>query len=56
MSEPSKVILKITSVKGTCAAGHKVGDEFDLSQDFTLGYSSLTLDESSTIQNERGRK
>jgi len=39
MAEPMKVILKIISAKGFCAAGHKVGDEFDLSKDFTLGYS-----------------
>ena len=39
MADPSKVILKIISVKGTCAAGHKVGEEFDLSKDFALGYS-----------------
>ena len=39
MTNPSKVVLKITSVKGTCMAGHQVGDEFDLSKDFTLGYS-----------------
>ena len=39
MASPMKVVLKITSVKGTCAAGHKVGEEFDLSKDFVLGYS-----------------
>jgi uncharacterized repeat protein (TIGR04076 family) len=39
MANPTKVILKITSVKGTCAAGHKVGEEFDLSKDIILGYS-----------------
>ena len=39
MADPMKVILRITSVKGTCAAGHKVGDELNLSKDFTLGYS-----------------
>jgi len=39
MAKPTKVILKITSVKGTCAAGHKVGEEFDLGKDFVLGYS-----------------
>jgi uncharacterized repeat protein (TIGR04076 family) len=39
MADPIKVVLKITSVKGTCAAGHKVGDEFDLSKDFIVGYS-----------------
>ena len=38
MADPMKVVLKITSVKGTCAAGHKVGEEFDLSKDFVLGY------------------
>jgi uncharacterized repeat protein (TIGR04076 family) len=39
MANSFKVVLKVTSVKGTCVAGLKVGDEFDLSQDFTLGYS-----------------
>jgi uncharacterized repeat protein (TIGR04076 family) len=39
MAKPMKVVLKITSVTGHCAAGHKVGDEFDLSKDFVLGYS-----------------
>jgi uncharacterized repeat protein (TIGR04076 family) len=39
MANPAKVILKIVSVKGTCAAGHYAGQEFDLSQDFTLGVS-----------------
>jgi len=28
MADPMKVVLKITSAKGTCAAGHKVGEEF----------------------------
>jgi hypothetical protein len=36
MADPMKVVLKITSVKGTCAAGHKVGEKFDLSKDFVL--------------------
>ncbi len=39
MANPEKVILKIVSVKGTCAAGHRVGQEFDLSKDFLLGVS-----------------
>jgi len=39
MANPEKVILKIVSVKGTCAAGHYVGQEFDLSKDFLLGLS-----------------
>lgn len=39
MANPEKVIVKIVSVKGTCAAGHREGQEFDLSQDFTLGMS-----------------
>ncbi|HBB17361.1 MAG: hypothetical protein A3J94_12485 [Syntrophus sp. RIFOXYC2_FULL_54_9] len=39
MADPMKVILKITSVTGSCAAGHKVGEEFDLSKDFVLGYT-----------------
>jgi len=37
MANPAKVVLKIVSVKGTCNAGHKVGQEFDLSKEFTLG-------------------
>ena len=40
MTDPMKVVLKIVSVKGICAAGHKVGEEFDLSKDFILGGSS----------------
>ena len=40
MVDPMKVVLKITSVKGTCAAGHKAGEEFDFSKDFVLGYSA----------------
>ncbi|MFB3886454.1 MAG: TIGR04076 family protein [Thermodesulfobacteriota bacterium] len=39
MANPEKVILKIVSVKGICAAGHRVGQEFDLSKDFMLGTS-----------------
>jgi uncharacterized repeat protein (TIGR04076 family) len=39
MADPKKVVLKITSVAGHCTAGHKVGDEFDLSKDVVLGYS-----------------
>ena len=39
MANPEKVILKIVSVKGSCSAGHKEGQEFDLSKDFILGYS-----------------
>ena len=39
MANPEKVILRIVSVKGTCAAGHHVGQEFDLSKDFQLGVS-----------------
>jgi len=39
VANPEKVILKIVSVKGTCAAGHQVGQEFDLSKDFLLGLS-----------------
>jgi len=39
MANPEKVILKIISVKGTCGAKHFVGQEFDLSRDFTLGGS-----------------
>ena len=39
MANPEKVILRIISVKGHCAAGHKEGQEFDLSKDFVLGVS-----------------
>ena len=39
MANPEKVILKIISVKGSCAAKHFVGQKFDLSQDFILGLS-----------------
>ena len=39
MANPAKVILKIVSVKGTCAAGHREGQEFDLSKDFLVGVS-----------------
>jgi uncharacterized repeat protein (TIGR04076 family) len=38
MANLPRVVLKIVSVKGTCNAGHKVGQEFDLSKEFTLGY------------------
>ena len=39
MANPAKVILKVTSVKGTCAAGHWEGQEFDLSGVFPVGTS-----------------
>ena len=39
MANPSKVVMKIISVKGTCAAKHQVGQEFDLGGDFTVGMS-----------------
>jgi uncharacterized repeat protein (TIGR04076 family) len=39
MADPAKVVLKIVSVKGTCAAGHKVGQEFDLSKEIMVGYT-----------------
>ena len=39
MTNPAKVVMKIISVKGTCAAKHHVGQEFDLSEDFTVGMS-----------------
>jgi len=39
MADATKVVLKIISVKGTCGAGHKAGDEFDLSKDFMLGFT-----------------
>ena len=39
MADPEKVILEITSAKGTCNARHREGQEFDLSDEFTLGFS-----------------
>ncbi len=39
MPNPEKVVLKVVSVSGTCAAGHRAGQEFDLSKDFVLGLS-----------------
>jgi uncharacterized repeat protein (TIGR04076 family) len=39
MKIPAKVVMKIVSVKGTCEAKHEVGQEFDLSGDFTVGMS-----------------
>jgi uncharacterized repeat protein (TIGR04076 family) len=38
-NNPCKVILKIVSVRGTCIAGHEVGQEFDLGDGLILGYS-----------------
>jgi len=38
-NNPCKVILKIVSVRGTCVAGHEVGQEFDLGDGLVLGYS-----------------
>ena len=39
MTNSSRVVMKIISVKGTCEAKHQVGQEFDLSGDFTVGMS-----------------
>ncbi len=39
MDNPEKVILKIISVKGTCDAAHREGQEFDLSGVFNVGTS-----------------
>ncbi len=39
MPNPPKIILKIVSVKGTCAANHREGQEFDISGSFTVGFS-----------------
>jgi uncharacterized repeat protein (TIGR04076 family) len=39
MSKPFPVVLKIISVKGKCNANHQVGQEFDLSKEFKLGYT-----------------
>jgi uncharacterized repeat protein (TIGR04076 family) len=38
-NNPCKVILRIISVRGTCIAGHEVGQEFDLSDGLILGYT-----------------
>jgi uncharacterized repeat protein (TIGR04076 family) len=43
MANPEKVILRILSVKGDCGAGHKEGQEFDLSKDFILGMSGQAI-------------
>jgi uncharacterized repeat protein (TIGR04076 family) len=40
MANPEKVLLKIISVKGTCHAGHREGQEFDLSGNFLVGLSA----------------
>ena len=37
MAEMKDVIAKIVSQKGTCALGHKVGDEFLIGQTTPLG-------------------
>ncbi len=34
------VIAKVTSQKGTCAAGHRAGDEFVIGQQTTAGLCS----------------
>ena len=39
MANPVKVVLKIVSVQGHCAAGHKVGQEFDLGKEISVGYT-----------------
>jgi uncharacterized repeat protein (TIGR04076 family) len=39
MKTPAKVVMKVTSVKGTCEVGHRVGQDFDLSREVTLAYS-----------------
>ncbi len=39
MDNPAKVLLTITSVKGTCAAAHREGQQFDLSGEFKVGIS-----------------
>ncbi|MBP1713402.1 MAG: hypothetical protein H6Q42_1605 [Deltaproteobacteria bacterium] len=41
MDNPAKVTCKIISVKGTCHAGHREGQEFDLSQNFLVGVCRL---------------
>lgn len=39
MLEAAKVVLKIVSVTGKCEACHVAGQEFDLSDDISVGYS-----------------
>jgi uncharacterized repeat protein (TIGR04076 family) len=39
MDNPAKVLLTIISVKGTCAAAHQAGQEFDLGSEFKVGIS-----------------
>ena len=38
-NNPCKVILRVISVKGTCVAGHEVGQEYDLGDGLVLGRS-----------------
>lgn len=38
MENPARVIVKVIKQEGECSMGHKVGDEYDLSKPFTLGY------------------
>ena len=38
-----QVIARVTSIKGACAAGHKVGDEFVIDQTAASGICSWAL-------------
>ncbi len=38
MVDRAKVVVKVIKQEGDCAVGHEVGDEYDLSKPFTLGY------------------
>ncbi len=40
MSEMHHVIARVISQQGTCAAGHKVGDEFIIGQETPVGMCS----------------
>ena len=39
-AQPYKVVAKVISQKGTCVAGHKVGDEFIIGDTITSGLCS----------------
>ncbi len=39
MTTPAKVTMEVISLKGTCEAGHRVGQTFDLSGEVILAYS-----------------
>jgi len=41
MAKQYKVVARVVSQKGTCAAGHKVGDEFAVGDCTTAGMGFL---------------